>query len=69
MTSLEELSKDSLPAIVGQLKPKHLAVRMKKITSLDKIQYKEPILDKIKREKERSLRPLIDVELILKKFD
>ena len=66
---LHEISKDSLPAVVSKIKPKHLAVRMKKIVSLDNIQYKEPIADKIRREKEKYIKPLTDVELIMKKFD
>lgn len=42
---------------------------MKRIVSLDKIQFKEPISEKIRREKEKYIKPLTDVELIMKKFD
>lgn len=68
-TPLSPFHKDSLPSVVSHLKPKHLSVTIKKITSLDKIQYKEPIADRIRREKEKALRPLTDLEVLLKKFD
>lgn len=56
--------------IMNQLVPKHLLIRNKKrVFSLHNIQYKESPADRIDREKKKYLKPLSDVELIMKKFD
>ena len=58
-----------MPLLPNKLVPKHLNVERNRVSSLRKLKYEEPIADKIRREKKRFMRPLSDIELIMKKFD
>ena len=49
--------------------PKHLNVPKKKVRSLKNLQYDEPVADRILRENKKFMKPLSDLELIMKKFD
>ena len=68
----EGSNNQSLPSLnltLRKFTPKHLKAKRKKVHSTKKFVIHETAIDKIERERRQLVKPLKDVEQIMRKFD